>query len=65
MSLGFCPPDESEDPESISGGLVRLRKGTYLHLPMRKIECHSKQQFLDDIQYMAEQLWKEVKKAGL
>jgi hypothetical protein len=64
MSLGACPKD-SKDPEPISGGMIRLRKGAYLHLPMIKVECRSKQQFIDEVNEIAEQLWERIKEAGL
>ena len=44
MSIGWA--GNLEDPESIHGGIVRARKGTYLHLPMMKLEFRTKDEFI-------------------
>lgn len=58
MSLGWA--GDYKDPEAVHGGIVRGRKGSYLHLPLMKIEYRTKDEFLDRIDEIAEALWKKA-----
>jgi len=66
VSLACIPKiyDES-DIESITGGIIRVRKGNYLHAPLAKIECNSKQQLIDKLAKIAEHIWDNMKKTGV
>ena len=55
MSLGWA--GEWPDPEVIHGGLIRARKGTFLHLPMMKLHCATKEEFMNRVMEIAETLW--------
>lgn len=58
MSLGWA--GDWEDPEAIHGGIVRVRKGTTLHLPMMKLEFSTKEEFLDKVEEIAATLWEKM-----
>jgi len=61
MSIGWT--GDYEDPESIHGGIIRARKEEYIHLPMMKLECKTKKEFLDRIEEIAEGLWDRMEKS--
>ena len=60
MSLGWA--GQCDDPEAISGGMVRIRKNHILHLPMIKLEYKSKQEFLDRVMKIANDLWDHMER---
>lgn len=55
MSLGWA--GDWPDTEVIHGGLIRVRKGSFLHLPMMKLEFATKEEFIDKVTEIAEDLW--------
>jgi len=58
MSIGWA--GEYEDPESIHGGIVRARKGTYLPLPMMKLEFRTKEEFIARVTEVAGKIWDKM-----
>lgn len=59
MSLGWA--GVWNNPESIMGGIVRAAANHILHLPLVKIECNSKQEFVSKVSQMAESMWDKAK----
>jgi len=65
-SLACIPKNYDEaDIETITGGLVRVRKGNYLHIPMVQLKCRSKQELIDKLTDLGDKMWEHMQNSGV
>lgn len=65
VSLAYIPDVYEEDNvETISGGIVRLKKGNYLHIPLMQLKCKSKDALIKELTDLADELWERTRVFG-
>jgi len=65
VSLAYIPEIyEDASVETISGGLVRLKKDNYLHIPLMQLKCKSKETLIKELTDLADELWERTKVFG-